>query len=116
MKHGFVGIRQKLRPPVLTAHCDAVDEGYRAAVAVGRALQMLGGAAHHRTLQRPGAGDRLVHQGAGGNLGNLLTQRAGLRGEQLEQLAEAHDGVKGRQELGKDIASAERAGEHHAVL
>ena len=51
-----------------------------------------------------------------GDLRDLLAERLRLRGEQLEQLAEAHDGVEGRQELREDVAAAEGAGEDDAVL
>ena len=51
-----------------------------------------------------------------GQLGDELREGPVERREQLEQLAEAGDGVVGGQELREDVAAAERAGEDDAVL
>ena len=110
----LVGVRQQLHPSARGVHLDAVDEAELVFVA-DLPLQVLGGRAHHRTLERPRAGDRLVHQRAGRDRGQLLAEREGLRGEQLEQLAQAHDGVEGRHHLREDVAAAHGAGEDHAV-
>src|SRR5450759_4817586 len=115
VKDRLIGVGQQLHPSSVAPQLDAVHEA-DLAVVVEVALQVLGGRAHDRALERPGAGDSLVHEGAGGDLRDLLAERPRLWGQQLEQLAEAHDGVERRQELGEDVAAPEGAGEDHAVL
>ena len=63
------------------------------------ALQLLGDRAHHRALERPRTAHRLVDERARGDAGDLLGERQGARRQQLEQLAQAHEGVERRQEL-----------------
>src|SRR5665647_1501731 len=115
VKDRLVGVGQQLHPPPVAPQLNAVHET-DLAVVLEVALQMLGGRAHDRALERPWAGDRLVHERAGGDLRDLLAEGTRLRGQQLEQLAEAHHGVERRQELGEDVAAPEGAGEDHAVL
>ena len=116
VEDGLVGVGQQLHPAAVAAQLDAVEEADLGVAVRGLALQVLGGGAHDGALERPRARHRLVDERAGGDLGELLAQRPRLRREQLEQLAQAHDGVERRQEAREDVAAAERAGEHHAVL
>ena len=110
MDDRLVRVRQDLRPAAPVEHLDPVEQ-IELAIA-----QPLGQHAHDRALERPRARQAPAHEGARGQLGDELGERLLHRCEQLQQVAEARDGVVGRQELREDVAAADRSGEDDAVL
>ena len=107
----LVRVRQHLRPPALVEHLDPVEQ-IELAVA-----QPLGEHAHDRALQRPRA-----RQARGGRACSRAARRRGRRAASApgasssQQLAEARDGVVGREELREHVAAADGSGEDDAVL
>src|SRR5919108_2744858 len=106
----LVGVGEYLRPASRVEDLDPVAE-----VDVP-ALQTLGQHAHDESLLRPGARHLPVDDVRRGKLGDELRQRTVRSCEQLEELAEARDGVVGRQEFREHVAAADGAREDDAVL
>src|SRR6266700_2501796 len=106
----FVGVGQNLGPAAFLEDLDPVRQ-IELPVA-----QPLTEDAHHEPLHRPRARQLAVDERRDWQLADKLRERPARRREQLQQLAQARDGVVGGQELRKDVAAAERAGEDDAVL
>src|SRR5262245_1537522 len=111
VQDGLVRVGQDLHPAALVEDLDPVED---VRLPVGEALVE---DAHDEPLERPRARQLAVVERRRRQLVDELRERlpAGAR-EQLEQLAEARDGVVRGQEVREDVAAADRAGEHDPVL
>src|SRR5205085_6992619 len=80
------------------------------------ALETLRQHPHDQALQREWTVQLPVDERRRGEIGDELGKRAVDRREELEQLAQARDGVVCGQELREDVAAADRTGKNDVVL